>query len=240
MKRSFTLIELLVVIAIIAILAAMLLPALSAARERARTASCLSNLKQIALAHCAYADDNDGMYAPANVGSGSDAIKWHTRFRQGGYITKESYGTFICPSFSPFSPRNDGYDGTWTYGAVSPYAGNADPNPYRTTNLRDPAGTFSHADSIDVNANASTTKGRPVPIQTPVMQMGKTTSGLGVHFRHAGKTANGAFYDGHAEPFSSKTMVYNKRMRIQDVLDGPNSDGKWPAGECYFSTEQEY
>ena len=65
MKQKFTLIELLVVIAIIAILAAMLLPALSAAREAGKQSSCLANVKQIAVANQLYVQDNDDYAVPS-------------------------------------------------------------------------------------------------------------------------------------------------------------------------------
>ena len=68
-RKGFTLIELLVVIAIIAILAAILFPVFAKAREKARQASCLSNMKQIALGMYMYVQDYDDAFAPAIRGT---------------------------------------------------------------------------------------------------------------------------------------------------------------------------
>jgi prepilin-type N-terminal cleavage/methylation domain-containing protein len=73
-RHAFTLIELLTVISIIAILAALLLPALSKARERAQAVMCLNNTKQLALGWQIYAGDHED-FLPYNVGMNGSSFR---------------------------------------------------------------------------------------------------------------------------------------------------------------------
>jgi prepilin-type N-terminal cleavage/methylation domain-containing protein/prepilin-type processing-associated H-X9-DG protein len=145
-QSGFTLIELLVVIAIIAILAALLLPALSQAKEKSKRISCLNNLKQMGVAMVMYAGDNGDLVPTVqyqgqnnspwqcynmvtNNGTAGAAVDFTSAANHGLYYTTKliSAGkTFYCPSMGSGAPEQAKYayenylnaSGVWpVYGA---------------------------------------------------------------------------------------------------------------------------
>ncbi|MHB0911848.1 MAG: DUF1559 family PulG-like putative transporter [Armatimonadota bacterium] len=206
-RKGFTLIELLVVIAIIAILAAILFPVFAKAREKARQASCQSNLKQIALAWMMYAQDYDETVCPAGYYNNDWTIEYAWDFEiHWGSSGVESYtlgflGPYTksgkinaCPSFSPVETWGRPSTG---YAYNASYIGGYYKGPNTPCNIgviADPAGTAVFADAGYPYNNGFAGCNYLVSRDDTVLSYAYGT----VHFRHNG-FANVAYADGHVK-----------------------------------------
>jgi len=209
--KGFTLIELLVVIAIIAILAAILFPVFAKAREKAKQAKCINNLKQCSQAFSMYAQDWDG-WCVYVADIGSYQITWSQALYDSGYITNRQ--VFVCPSWPPYYWKEDSATSKhYTYGLNShelfaidgynlsvPDAGTATDGFYfNLYKIDQPAQFILLGDTINIDPDH-----KPYYLQQ-FFEMGFYWYESYIHMRHNG-LATLSFADGHVAACDSNKI----------------------------------
>ena len=214
--RNFTLIELLIVVAIIAILAAMLLPALNAARTKAKSIACLNNLKQAGQIAQFYINDNDSwafgplagaIYSPAGNANyqAYGTLLYRHGYIPGKYLATGGYHVaryMTCPTVKEQSGTRlilqDGLvNSLYTYG-IAQYAydssGKTIVYPDKTFKTSQPAYSRPSNFPYFMDSANGTASAAPFPWYTWDCRNTNNAKPAGVH----AKLCNIAFFDGHA------------------------------------------
>ncbi len=227
-SSGFTLIELLVVITIIAILAATLFPVFAQAKEAAKKATCLSNLKNISLAVLLYAEDYEGTIPPFSIYD-YDYTDWYykgisTWFTGVTFASLNDYynrtGISVPAILDPYmknepikeclSTKDFAYASSSFYlsqitnrTGYSPNSGMQgwSPDPVTLSDLDASAETIMLSDTAQVDWNFYTSSQAPVVLCGDQATIGMSVSGCMIHARH-NKLASVAWYDGHVKAHS--------------------------------------
>jgi prepilin-type N-terminal cleavage/methylation domain-containing protein len=221
-RQGFTLIELLVVIAIIAILAAILFPVFAQAREKARTASCQSNVKQLTMGLMMYGQDYDeGMPRHCPCCPSVSPGNAHPCWAGAVYAYVKNAGLYHCPS----APRNVNMSGQQVYGSnpVSyyptvprSYGFNFEMSWQSSAAIRYPAEMIILADSQVPENRSDCCPGTGYIAPAPRSGCCATHAPYGhVATRH-NEGADHGFADGHV-----------KWMRRTDAVHGNNASSRW-------------